>query len=101
VKKLWEKVTQALAWVGAGALSALALIGAFLVLRRKENTVQPENPVFVKIKHSEELAAAHQTAKDLEHEINLGQAAQQIKDKGAALERDPVALATELTRLSD
>ena len=101
MKKLWKKVDQALAWAGALAVSALAVVGGFLLLRKRKVYESSEEDLQKSFEASKKVAAAKLEAEDLDYELKIEKAKQQADDVAAALEHDPDKLAAALTKLSD
>lgn len=101
MKKLWKKVVQAFAWVGALAISALALIGGFLFLRKRKTYESSKKDLEKSFEDGKKLAAAQLEAEELAYELNLEKAKQDTQEASQRLERSPDKLAAALTRLSD
>ena len=101
MKKLWKKIVQAFAWVGAFTVSALALVGGVLLLRKKGSYKSKKQDLEKSFEAGQKVTAAKQEAESLSYALKVEKAKQETKATASALEHDSHKLADALTRLSD
>jgi len=102
MKKLWKKIKQILAWVGALALGTLAVLGSVLLFRKKDskkgNYRESLEEVFEREK---KIVEAQKEAQELSHELAIEKAKNKSESTARRLEHSPDDLAAALTSLSD
>ena len=102
MKKLWKKMKQAFAWVGALVLAGLAVAASVLLLRKKDEAQGSSKEALDKIfKKEKELEKAKIEAQEASYALSLEEAKQETEEKARKLERSADDLAAALTSLSD